>query len=400
MGYSKQLWAWSLSAAVVALAACGSDDGMAAGTKHETAAPPATNTTSTTPGTTTGSSTTAPTSGTGTSTPASPGSPGTSPGVAGTGPAVTPTQPGGMPGVPPAAGGAKPPAMGGAAGAPAMPPPMMPPFTGPEDGDPAKPMVAIDGLKCGALAGGFGAAPQSVKITNRDVVVAYPCAHEGAAVTFFLFLHGTLQEAQKVSFTMNAFAIHKLIDSHNVIMALPKAVGTQWGNGDNGADKPHLVEVVDWVYKTFGEKFSIRSMWAQGGSWGAAYLAGTFACDPQYQDRLKGIQLIVGGGCPRCSNRLSCVVGQQELQLGNGMMLTPEQKEMYAKQAAIDSYAQMHGCQPMMGPTDVGNTKMWQWPNCQKGWTHSYFMAPGQHADAWDMAAVLKMTEDMKGTEK
>ena len=326
-------------------------------------------------------------------------------------PSTTPNMPSGMtPSTPPASGGAgrgavPPPPTGmmpppsTAAGAPAMPPPMMPPFVGPLDGDPAKPMVAIEGVPCGPPKGGFGATPPSVKITNRDVVIAYPCAHEGAAVTFFLFLHGTLQEAQKVPFTMNAFAIHKLVDSHNVIVAVPKAIGTQWGNGDMGADKPHLVEVVDWVYKTFGQKFSIRSMWAQGGSWGAAYLAGTFACDPQYQDKLKGIQLIVGGGCPRCSNRMSCVVGQQELEKGGGMALSPEQKVMFAKQAGIDSYATMHGCDAMMGPTDVGNTKMWAWPNCDKGWTHSYFMAPGQHADAWDAAAVLKMTEDMKATE-
>jgi hypothetical protein len=279
-----------------------------------------------------------------------------------------------------------------------VPPQTMQPFTGPLDGDPNKPMVEVPGLKCGPLAGGFGATPQTVKITNRDVVIGYPCAHEGAAVTFFLFLHGTLQDEQKVPFTMNAFAIHKLIDSHNIILAVPKAVGTQWGNGDNGADLPHLYDVIDWVYNTFGQKFSIRSMWSQGGSWGAAYLA-NFACDPKLQDRLKGIQLIVGGGCPRCSNRLSCIVGQQELQLGNGMMLTPEQREMYADQSNIAPYAQMHGCMPKMGPTDVGNVKYWVWPQCQPGWAHSYYMAPGQHADAWDMAAVLKMTEEMKATE-
>jgi hypothetical protein len=273
------------------------------------------------------------------------------------------------------------------------------PFTGPIDGDPSKPMVEIPGLKCGPLAGGFGASPQTVKITNRDVVIGYPCAHEGAAVTFFLFLHGTLQEEQKVPFTMNAFAIHKLLDSHNVIMALPKAVGTQWGNGDNGADLPHLYEVIDWVYATFGTKFNIRSMWSQGGSWGAAYLA-NFACDPKLQDRLRGIQLIVGGGCPRCSDRLSCIVGQQELQLGNGMALMPDQREMFADKSNIAPYAMKHGCQGKMGPTDVGNTKYWVWPNCQPGWVHSYYMAPGQHADAWDMAAVLKMTEEMKSTEQ
>jgi hypothetical protein len=284
---------------------------------------------------------------------------------------------------------------------PAMNPAVTPlmPFTGPLDGDPSKPMVEIPGVKCGVPAAGFGGTPATVKITNRDVVVAYPCAHEGAAVTFFLFLHGTLQEAQKVSFTMNAFAIHKLVDSHNVIVVVPKAIGTQWGNGDMGQDLPHLYEVIDWVYATFGQKFNIRSMWSQGGSWGAAYLA-NFACDPKLQDRLRGIQLVVGGGCPRCSDRLSCVVAQQELQLGNGMALTPEQRQMSAMAAMIDPYATKHGCGAMMGPMDVGNTKAWDWPNCSKGWVHSYYMGPGQHADTWDAAAVLRMTEQMKATEQ
>jgi hypothetical protein len=275
----------------------------------------------------------------------------------------------------------------------------MTPFTGPLDGDPNKPMVAIDGIPCGVPTVGFGGPPPSVKITDRDVVVAYPCAHEGAAVTFFLFLHGTLDEPMKVTFTMNAWPIHKLVDSHNIIVVAPKAIGTQWGNGDDGKDLPHLYDVVDWVYKTFGEKFNIRSMWAQGGSWGAFYLATTFACDPKFESHLKGIQLIVGGGCPACTNRLSCMVAQQELQLGNNMQLTPDMREMVSSGAAIDTYATQHGCDAKMGPMDVGNTKEWVWPNCDPGWTHSYFLGPGQHADAWDPAAVLKATEDIKGTE-
>ena len=311
-------------------------------------------------------------------------------------PASTPAaQPGSAP---PAPGAGAPPALPPPAAMMPVAAPMMSPHMGPVDGDPSKPKVDVPGLKCGPLAGGFGAAPQTVKISNRDVVVAYPCANEGAAVTFFLFLHGTLQEAQKVSFTMNAFAIHKLIDSHNVIMALPKATGTQWGNGDNGVDLPHLYEVIDWVYATFGTKFSIRSMWAQGGSWGAAYLS-RFACDEKLKDRLRGIQLIVGGGCPACSDRLSCVVGQQELEKGMNMMLTPEQREMFADRSNIAPYAMRHGCGMKSGPTMVGNVSYWEWPNCQKGWVHSYYMAPGQHADAWDAAAVLKMTEEMKSTE-
>jgi hypothetical protein len=273
------------------------------------------------------------------------------------------------------------------------------PFTGPLDGDPNKPMVEIPGIPCGVPQVSFAGPPPSVKITDRDVVVAYPCAHEGAAVTFFLFLHGTLDEPMKVTFTMNAWPIHQLVDSHNIIVVAPKAIGTQWGNGDNGMDLPHLYDVVDWVYATFGEKFNIRSMWAQGGSWGAFYLTTTFACDPKFQDRLKGVQVIVGGGCPACSDRLSCMVGQQELQLGNNMALTPDMREMVSSGAQIDGFATMHGCDGKMGPMPVGNTQAWYWPNCDPGWTHSYYLGPGQHADAWDPAAVLKTTEDIKATE-
>ena len=284
--------------------------------------------------------------------------------------------------------------MAGSASPPSMP------FTGPLDGDPNKPMVAIPGIPCGVPPVGFGGTPATVKITNRDVVVAYPCAHEGAAVTFFLFLHGTVDEPIKVSFTMNAWPIHALVDSHNIIVVAPKAIGTQWGNGDNGQDLPHLYEVVDWVYTTFGSKFDIRSMWTQGGSWGAFYLATTFACDLKFEQRLRGIQLVVGGGCPACSNRLSCMVMQQELQLGNGMALTTDQREMAASGANIDPYAKTHGCGSKTGPTPVGNTQYWQWPSCQPGWAHSYYLGPGQHADAWDPAAVLKATEEIKATEK
>jgi hypothetical protein len=274
------------------------------------------------------------------------------------------------------------------------------PFTGPLDGDPNKPMVEIPGVPCGVPAAGFGGSPATVKITNRDVVVAYPCAHEGAAVTFFLFLHGTVDEPIKVSFTMNAWPIHQLVDSHNIIVVAPKAIGTQWGNGDNGQDLPHLYDVVDWVYATFGQKFNIRSMWTQGGSWGAFYLASTFACDPKFKDRLRGIQLIVGGGCPPCSDRLSCMVAQQELQLGNGMALSADMREMVSSQANIDPYAKLHGCDGKQGPTPVGNAQYWAWPNCDPGWSHSYYLGPGQHADAWDPMVVLKATEEIKATEQ
>jgi hypothetical protein len=291
----------------------------------------------------------------------------------------------------------KPDAAADAASAPT--PPSQTPFDGPVDGDPAKPMVSVPGVQCGAGKSGFGAAAPTVKIGGRDVVLFYPCAHEGAAVTFLFTLHGTLQEAQKVAFTLNAGPFHTLADSHNIIYVLPKAVGTQWGREDNGTDLPHIHEVIDWVYETFGEKFNIRSMWAQGGSWGAFYLSSTLACDPKLESRLRGVRLIVGGGCPACSSRLSCIVAQQELEKGMGMMMTPAQREMVSDAAGITPYAKQHGCEAKRGPTDVGNTKYWSWPSCDQGWVHSYYLAPGQHADPWDPIAIKQTADEMKSIE-
>jgi hypothetical protein len=266
---------------------------------------------------------------------------------------------------------------------------------GPVDGDPSKPMVSVPGVPCGAPRG----TPPTIKIGGRDVVIAYPCAHEGAAVTFLFTLHGTLQEAQKFSFTLNAGPFHRLADSHNVIYALPKAIGTQWGNGDNGADLPHIFEVIDWVYTTFGEKFRIRSMWAQGGSWGAFYLGSTLACHERLKDRLNGVRMVVGGGCPACSDRLACIVAQQELELGKMMQLTPEQREMAVDKANIAKYATSKGCQAKQGPMDVGNTKHWVFPGCNPGWAYSYYLGPGEHAAPWDPVAIQKTMEEMKSIE-
>jgi hypothetical protein len=279
--------------------------------------------------------------------------------------------------------------IGGAAGSPPIGP----------DGDPGKPMVSIPGVKCGVPQVSSTSLPPTVQIGNRDVVVTYPCAHEGAQVTLLFTLHGTLQDAQKIPFTMTSGPFYRLTDSHNIIYVLPKAIGTQWGNGDNGQDLPHLYDVVDWVYATFGTKFNIRSMWAQGGSWGAAYLSSTFACDPKFQTRLRGVRMVVAGGCPACSDRLSCIVAQQELERNNGNPMTPEQRNAAAEGANISPFAVMHGCSPKTGPADVGNTKHWQWPGCNSGFVHSYYLAPGKHADPWDPIAIEKTAQEMKSIE-
>jgi hypothetical protein len=265
----------------------------------------------------------------------------------------------------------------------------------PEDGDPTKPMVAIPDIPCGVPKSPF----PTVKITDRDVAVAYPCAHEGAPVTFFLFVHGTLNEQMKISFTMNAYAVHELVDSHNVIVVTPKAVGTQWGNGDNGVDLPHLHDVVNWTYDTFGSKFNIKSMWSHGGSWGARYLS-TFACDDMLKDRLKGVYMVVGGGCPECSDRLSCVVIQEELEEGGGSMLSPMEREDLVDAANIAPYAMQHGCDGKMGPGMVGPVLTWDFPNCDPGYHHAYYLGPGQHADKLAQEAVIQLTDAMKATEK
>jgi len=277
-----------------------------------------------------------------------------------------------------------------------------PPNMGNEDGDPNRPMVEIPGVPCGTQSlgmFGFGATFATVQITGRDVVLSYPCAHEGADVTFFLFLHGTVDGDMKVPFTMNAFRIHEFVDSHNIIVAVPTAITSQWGNGDNGQDLPHLYDVVDWVYDTFGSKFNIRSWWTQGGSWGAAYLGFVFACDPRFEGRLTGVQMVVGGGCPLCSGRLSCIVAQEELEKGGGSPVSDAQKEALSSGASIDPYATQHGCGGKTGPEDVGNAKHWSWPNCDPGWVYSYYLGPGNHADAWDIAVVEKIANQMKSIE-
>jgi hypothetical protein len=314
---------------------------------------------------------------------------------------------GGMSG---AAGGTPPATDAGASGAGtagdmgtagAMPTPGTP-FTGPLDGDPAKPMVMVPNVPCGAPNVSFAGAPPGnmVKITNRDVFVAYPCAHEGAAVTFYLAIHGTLGDGQKIPFTLTNFPVHSKVDTDNFIVVAPQAIGMQWGNGDNGMDLPHLYEVIDWVYATFGEKFKIRGMWASGGSWGSIYLY-TLACDPKLENRLTGIRMIVGRGCPPCASRLSCIVGEQELEEGGGMVLSDAQKEMKVMAANIEPYAKMHGCDARTGPTNIGPVRAWDWPGCDPGWAHSYYLAPGQHADRWDDPAyVTHMVAQMKATDR
>jgi hypothetical protein len=96
------------------------------------------------------------------------------------------------------------------------------------------------------------------------VIIDYPCnKHAGAPMTFILNLHGTTPVAQHF-YQEGYFSAYKYVGSHNLIIATPSSVVEQWGNGDNGEDLPYLMDVIDWVYKTLGSQFDIRSMWVGG----------------------------------------------------------------------------------------------------------------------------------------
>lgn len=169
---------------------------------------------------------------------------------------------------------------------------------GPVNGDPSKPVVSIPDAACGGSKGGldglvggaFGGFPvpgtANIKIGGRDVILTYPCnKREGAVVTFILNLHGTMPDESLKFYQHSYFAAHTLSDSHNLIIATPKSVVSQWGNGDNGVDKPHLYEVIEWVYGKFS-KFQIAGLWVGGHSWGSAFAKG-FVCDEKLKARAR-----------------------------------------------------------------------------------------------------------------
>jgi pimeloyl-ACP methyl ester carboxylesterase len=170
---------------------------------------------------------------------------------------------------------------------------------GPDDGDPSAPVIATPNLACGP-GRVLGTGAPNVMIGGR-VFAAYPCnKHKGARVTFILNLHGTMETEDLKLYQIGYFSAHTLVDSHNLIMIAPKAVGSQWGNGDNG-DQPHLMDVIAWTYDTFKD-FDIRAMWVGGHSWGASFTA-RFGCLPALADEVKGLILMSGGGTATCQAR-------------------------------------------------------------------------------------------------
>lgn len=275
-------------------------------------------------------------------------------------------------GIPPTAGGTEggaDRAMGGALSTP-----------GPEDGEPGQPVVAAAGVPCGPHPSLFGLTSTNVKIGGRDVHVAYPCnKRKGAPVTFILNLHGTMPVEALKLYQVAYFSANTMVNSHNLIVASPKSVVAQWGNGDGGADEPHLKAVIDWVYTTFKD-FDIRAMWVGGHSWGAMYTS-TFACKQELADKVKGAIIMSGfPTMPACSSRISVINTNAENDLAGPL---PQGK-----------IPMQHGCGAAEMKT-LGNNTQTLWPNCQGGFVHSnYLMLGKQHADYID-AQVIKSIADL-----
>lgn len=288
------------------------------------------------------------------------------------------TQP---PAAPPPSRPMSPRPMGGGMMTPPMPaPPMMPPATppGPDDGDPSQPVIAIPNIACGP--GRVLGLPQpNVMIGGRGVHVAYPCnKHKGAPATFILNLHGTMPTENIKLYQVGYFSAHNLVDSHNLIMVAPKAVGSQWGNGDNGADQPHLMEVIEWVYDTFKD-FDIRAMWVGGHSWGSAYTA-RFGCSAELADKVKGLILMSGGGSATCQSKISLIISMAE---GDGRMPTDQ-----------SSLASSHGCMAAKKEMILMNDYT-HWDECMPGYVHAnYYMLGKQHETFMD-ADVVKSIADL-----
>lgn len=263
-----------------------------------------------------------------------------------------------------------------------MPPGDALPPAGPEDGDPSKPIVTAGGTACGANPSLFGLTTANAMVGGRQVHVAYPCnIHAGAPVTFILNLHGTMPDEALKGYQVAYFSINNHADTHNLIVVSPKSVVSQWGNGDNGADLPHLMAVIDWVYTTFAA-LDIRAMWVAGHSWGAMYST-TFACRPDLADKVKGVVLSSGSGKnPACADRLSVISTAAENDIGPVI-----------NQGAIPV---SHGCGASQ-TNMIGNNVETYWPDCKPGFVHANYLMLGKaHADYIDANVVARIADLIK----
>ena len=223
--------------------------------------------------------------------------------------------------------------------------------------------VAIDGLRCG---GGLDSMLQSpyTMIGGRQVFIDYPCGlAKGTPVTFIFLLHGTQSVEDGKHYIREYSKLGENAQKYNFIVATPKAIGSQWGNGDNGQDAPHLKAVGEWVYSTFKD-LDIRQMWVGGHSWGAAYSL-NFVCLPEYADKARGLLFMSGGAnLPACADKLSIIatVGETDIVPGQPDQTAPATK---------------HGCSAR-AERQMGQDKISEWPNCSKGWVAQDWLMLGK----------------------
>jgi pimeloyl-ACP methyl ester carboxylesterase len=232
-------------------------------------------------------------------------------------------------------------------------------------GGPPPTLVEIPGLACGGVLDEDLQPPTAV-IGGRDVYVDYGCEKwSGTPTTFILNLHGTMGDEGGKIYQRYYFPTFQYVDTHDFVVVTPKSVVAQWGNGDDGADEPHLLEVVEWMYETFSD-FDVRGMWVVGHSWGSAYTLG-FACKAELEERVSGVVLMSGGaGMPACADRLSVMATVGELDIVPGQ---PDQT----------TAAMAHGC-GVATTYEVGDNVVTEWPDCDPGWVHrNYFMNGRAH---------------------
>jgi hypothetical protein len=298
-----------------------------------------------------------------------------------------------------------------ATGTPPVSNPNGPPAaTGPDDGDPSKPVVTLPDVACGDSKAGFGLGTANLKVGGRDVILTYPCdKHEGANVTFILLLHGTNSNEASKTYTHAYFAAHTLTNSHNLIIAEPKSRASQWGNTtENPAaseDKPHLLEVVDYVYKNLGTKLNITSLWVAGHSWGAIY-AKRFVCDESIKDKARGV-IGMSGGTSLAGGRSFGTSGGDIMATANcadyvGQIHTVGDMDMVAGLPDQTAPATKHGCKAKTPATDLGAMQMLEeWPGCDPGWVHEGItMGAHMHTTSINPEVVKHIVDKVKATEK
>ncbi len=259
---------------------------------------------------------------------------------------------------------------------------------GPEDGDPNGPIVSITEVACGGPTNPFGLGSANHQMDGRDMIVTYPCnKHAGAPVSFILNLHGTTPLEQHF-YQHGYFSVHQFAESHNFIVVTPSSVVTQWGNGDNGEDEPHLMNIIDWVYASFSgpDKFDIRAMWVGGHSWGGMYTA-RFGCNAAIADKVKGLIMMSGGGVggfmgASCANNVSAIITTAE---GDG--------REPGDQTAV---ATGHGCGAAQTEQILNNNHTF-WPDCDPGFVHAnYYMLGKEHASFMDREVVESIADWIK----